>query len=194
MPAEPDLLSIDIDGNDLYVWDAVTGYRPRVVVIEYNSGIRESGPVAQRPDPSSRYTGTGAFGASLDALDVWPGARGYRLAHTDLTGTNAFYVREDLWEALGVARAPRRRQNFGLTGLGNEPAQPEGGWATIELAPRGRPRRSRCRGCDGRGSRTSRPRPGRGPRATPARAGRRSRKPWASRTATQSPRVRWCST
>jgi hypothetical protein len=131
VPDEPDLLSIDIDGNDLYVWDAVTGYRPRVVVIEYNSGIRESGPVAQRPDPSSRYTGTGAFGASLDALDVVAARRGYRLAHTDLTGTNAFYVREDLWDGLGVARAPRRRQNFGLTGLGNQPAQPEGGWATI---------------------------------------------------------------
>ena len=113
------------------MWDAVTRYRPRVVVIEYNSGIRETGPVAQRPDPASRYTGTGAFGASLDALDVVAARRGYRLAHTDLTGTNAFYVREDLWEALGVARAPRRRQNFGLTGLGNEPAQPEGGWATI---------------------------------------------------------------
>jgi hypothetical protein len=131
VPVEPDLLSIDIDGNDIYVWDALSRYRPRVVVIEYNSGIRESGPVAQPPDPSSRYTGSGAFGASLDALDVVAARRGYRLAHTDLTGTNAFYVREELWPQLGVDRAPRRKQNFGLTGLGNEPAQPEGGWVQI---------------------------------------------------------------
>src|SRR4051812_37089170 len=46
VPEQPDVVSIDIDGNDLYVWDALVEFRPRVVVIEYNSGIAERGPVA----------------------------------------------------------------------------------------------------------------------------------------------------
>lgn len=36
---EIDLLSIDIDGNDYYVWEAIDIVSPRVVVIEYNSKI-----------------------------------------------------------------------------------------------------------------------------------------------------------
>src|SRR5207247_8322866 len=31
-----DLLSIDIDGNDYWVWKAIDAIAPRVVVIEYN--------------------------------------------------------------------------------------------------------------------------------------------------------------
>jgi hypothetical protein len=36
VPAEFDLLSIDIDQNTYYVWEALHGHRPRVVAIEYN--------------------------------------------------------------------------------------------------------------------------------------------------------------
>ena len=42
VPEEFDLLCIDIDRNDYYVWEKITHYRPRVVVIEYNSGIPPS--------------------------------------------------------------------------------------------------------------------------------------------------------
>ena len=42
IPEEFDVLSIDIDGNDYHVWSAVTRYRPRVVVIEYNPTDRKS--------------------------------------------------------------------------------------------------------------------------------------------------------
>jgi hypothetical protein len=132
VPPEPDLLSIDIDGNDIYVWDALTDHRPRVVVIEYNSGIRGDGALAQPHDPDRVWDGSGAFGSTLAALDVVAARKGYRLAHSDLTGTNAFYVRTEDWEQLGIDEAPRRTQNFGLTGITQPPAEPPGGWREVD--------------------------------------------------------------
>ncbi len=37
VPAEPDVLSIDVDGQDYWIWEALEAHRPRVVVIEYNA-------------------------------------------------------------------------------------------------------------------------------------------------------------
>ena len=132
VPDELDLLSIDIDGNDVYVWDALGGYRPRVVVIEYNAGIVADRPLAQPHDPERAWDGSGAFGSNLSGLEVVASRKGYRLAHSDLTGTNAFFVRDDLWGALGIDRAPRRTQNFGLTGIRQEPKEPPGGWVRVD--------------------------------------------------------------
>lgn len=131
VPAELDVLSIDIDGNDLYVWEALTRFRPRVVVIEYNSGIDPVGPRAQPHDPERGWDGSGAFGSNLAALDVVADRQGYRLAHSDLAGVNAFYVRADLWDALGIDHVPRRSQNYGLSGIRQAPATPPGGWVEI---------------------------------------------------------------
>lgn len=132
VPGEPDVVSIDIDGNDVYVWDALTTFRPRVVMIEYNSGITAPGPVAQPHDPERVWDGSGAFGASLEALDVVAARKGYRLAHTDLTGVNAFYVREEDWSSLGLGAVRRRNQNHGLTGIRQPPTAPPGGWQRVD--------------------------------------------------------------
>jgi hypothetical protein len=131
VPAEPDVLSIDIDGNDLYVWDALEGFRPRVVIVEYNSGLEPGEPRVQPHDPAREWDGSGAFGTNLAALDVVAERKGYRLAHSDLAGVNAFYVRDDLWGDLGIDRAPRRDQNYGLTGIRQAPADPPGGWVGV---------------------------------------------------------------
>lgn len=131
VPPEPDLLSIDIDGNDVYVWQALGDFRPRVVVIEYNSGIVHPGPVAQPYAPDRGWDGSGAFGSTLAALDVVAAEKGYRFAHSDLAGVNAFYVRADLWDALGVSSPPRRGQNYGLTGIEQDPREPRGGWVPV---------------------------------------------------------------
>lgn len=132
VPECPDLVSIDIDGNDIYVWDALTDFQPRVVVIEYNSGIAVDGPVAQPHEPTRGWSGDGSFGSTLAALDVVASRHGYRLAHTDLTGTNAFYVKDDEWSKLGLSGAPRRNQNIGLVGVTRPPAAPAGGWRPID--------------------------------------------------------------
>jgi hypothetical protein len=135
VPSDLDVLSIDIDGNDVYVWEALTTHRPRVVVIEYNSGIRGEGPLAQPHDPDRSWDGGSAWGSSLAALEAVGRRKGYSLVHTDLSGVNAFFVRDDLVAAVGVDRVPRRTQNYGLTGITQAPSDPPGGWATLSEAP-----------------------------------------------------------
>jgi len=94
VPREFDLLSIDIDGNDFWVWQKI-GYRPRVVVIEYNAhfapDLRRSIPY----DPAFQWRGTDYFGASLLAMKELGQSKGYTLVHCERTGANAFFVATD---------------------------------------------------------------------------------------------------
>lgn len=94
--AQPDLLSIDIDGNDYWVWSALEAVRSRVVVIEYNAVFRPPHRVVQRYDPGRRWDGTNYFGASLKALEELGTRKGYALVGTGDPGINAFFVRRDL--------------------------------------------------------------------------------------------------
>jgi hypothetical protein len=96
VPTEPDVLSIDVDGNDYWIWEALKGYRPRIVVIEYNASIAPDATVAMPRDDDHNWDGTDYFGASIGALRHLGRERGYRLVHTDSAGINAFFVRGDL--------------------------------------------------------------------------------------------------
>jgi len=95
-PAEPDLLSIDIDYNDYYIWKAITRYKPRVVVIEYNSIFRPDTEFVVKYNAKRTWDNTSHFGASLAALEKLGAEKGYRLVGCVFTGSNAFFVREDL--------------------------------------------------------------------------------------------------
>jgi hypothetical protein len=96
VPEEFDVLSIDIDGNDYWVWAAVEGWRPRLVVIEYNAAHPPPARWVMREDPGHRWDGTAHFGASLASLAALGRRKGYTLVATDSTGVNAFFVRDDL--------------------------------------------------------------------------------------------------
>lgn len=95
VPAEFDLLSIDVDGDDYWIWKAITQFSPKVVVIEINSHIDPKVALVQRQGDGP-WQGTDFYGASLEAFRLLGLAKGYRLVHTDLTGNNAFFVRSDL--------------------------------------------------------------------------------------------------
>ncbi len=102
---EPDLLSIDMDGNDYWVWQALEIVQPRVVVIEYSAVLgwerRRTTPydpsfVRWEKHPSGLYAG-----ASLAALAALGATKGYRLVGCNRHGVNAFFVREnEMTEAL----------------------------------------------------------------------------------------------
>jgi len=96
---ELDLLSIDIDGNDLWVWEAVASVRPRVVVMEYNGTFGPDRSVSVPYDPDfdrmARHASGWYHGASVTALTRVGVRKGYVLAGCDSNGVNAFFVRAD---------------------------------------------------------------------------------------------------
>ena len=96
VPKEPDLLVIDVDGNDYYIWQAIDMYQPRVVVVEYNTSLGPHASLVMRPNLQHVWGGRNNYGASLRAIENLGEAKGYRLVCCDVTGTNAFFVRKDL--------------------------------------------------------------------------------------------------
>ena len=93
---EIDLLSIDIDGNDIYVFQSLKVIQPRVVVIEYNGKFPPSLSIAQAYNPGHHWRWTDYFGASLAAITHVAQHKGYSLVGCNVTGSNAFFVRDDL--------------------------------------------------------------------------------------------------
>lgn len=95
-PEEFDLLSLDIDGNDYWLWKSLTTYTPRVVVIEYNASYRPGQHWVMSYDPAHVWRGSRHFGASLDALVALGQEKQYALVACDSSGVNAFFVRREL--------------------------------------------------------------------------------------------------
>lgn len=124
VPDEPDVVSIDVDGNDSFLLD-VLPCRPRLLVVEYNASLPLDPETRLRqPYRTGSWDGTDYFGASLGALEVIAARRGYRLIHTELTGVNGFFLREDLTLPHGLV-VPRRAANYSFLGRGH-PADPHG--------------------------------------------------------------------
>jgi hypothetical protein len=93
---EIDLMSIDIDGNDIYILENLEVVSPRVVVIEYNGKFPPPMSVAQKYNAGHRWRGTDYGGASLTAITKVANRKGYSLVGCTLAGVNAFLVRNDL--------------------------------------------------------------------------------------------------
>jgi hypothetical protein len=93
--ADLDFLSIDIDGMDIYLLEALQ-IHPKVICVEYNSKFPP--PVSKRPayNPTRVWQGSDYMGSSLVALTDAALAKGYKLVGTNITGGNAFFVRADL--------------------------------------------------------------------------------------------------
>lgn len=90
-----EVLSIDVDGQDLWLWKALYA-RPGIVVIEYNASLGHADSLSIPRDDDYVWDGrTWGFGASLLALTRLGHHKGYVLAHAN--GVNAFFVRLDLW-------------------------------------------------------------------------------------------------
>ncbi len=94
---EIDLLSIDVDGMDYWIWESIECVNARVVVVEANGkfGMRS---ITVPYDDNWTYDPHGQphyHGASLPAITKLATAKGYRLVGTNRFGFNAFYLRND---------------------------------------------------------------------------------------------------
>lgn len=89
VPRDVDIISIDVDGQDWWIWQALT-YRPSLIVIEYNGHKSISESVSVPLDPQFRWDGTDFYGASLLALNKLAVRKGYTLVFAN--SVNAFFV------------------------------------------------------------------------------------------------------
>lgn len=97
VPEEFDLLSIDIDFNDFYVWKALQKkYRPRVVIIEYNATHLPTEDKVCIYNSQARWDKTNYSGASLLALYKLAKLKGYSLVYAEKIGVNLFFIRDDV--------------------------------------------------------------------------------------------------
>lgn len=94
------MLSVDIDGNDYWIWEAITCINPRIVICEYNSLF---GPVAKVTTPylpefirDNAHFSKIYYGASIAALCELSVRKGYSLVASNVAGNNLFFVRNDL--------------------------------------------------------------------------------------------------
>jgi hypothetical protein len=92
-----ELLSIDIDGNDYWVWEALTVIQPKVVVIETHIEFGTNNIVVPY-DPTYMYPGKHPVyhGASVVAMSHLATRKGYRLVGASDLGINQIFLRNDL--------------------------------------------------------------------------------------------------
>ena len=98
------LVSIDVDGIDYWLLDALTVVSPRILVVEYNSLFGATAhvtvPYAADFHRTRAHFSTIYFGASISAMASLAAKKGYALVGSNRSGTNAFFVRRDVLGAL----------------------------------------------------------------------------------------------
>jgi hypothetical protein len=106
VPIHLDVLSIDIDGNDYWVWKAIKTIDPRIVIIEYNASFGKTKSVTVPYEKNfNRYKKhkSGYYhGASLLALKKLGEEKSYSFVCCDSSGVNAFFLKKSLAENVGI--------------------------------------------------------------------------------------------
>jgi hypothetical protein len=115
------LLSIDLDGNDLWVLERIESVSARILVVEYNATFGPDAAVTVPYDPgfqrTAKHWSNLYWGASLAALERTATAKGFTLVAANRAGNNAFFVRDDVLgdlrprTAADVYRASRFRES-----------------------------------------------------------------------------------
>jgi hypothetical protein len=124
---EIDLLSLDLDGMDYWIWNAITVINPRVIVCEINNTIPPDQALTAPYNAGFSITSHADdfFGASLLAMAKLARGRGYRLVGTHRFGFNAFFVRDDLASDLLPERSVESCANDPYTRLARDKRWPK---------------------------------------------------------------------
>ncbi len=94
VPSEFDVLSIDVDGNDYWIWKEIDN-RPRVVIIEWNCSVSPYRSLTVPYMPDFTWDSTNFYGASILALARLGFSKGMTLVASDRRATNLFFVRQE---------------------------------------------------------------------------------------------------
>jgi len=89
-------LSIDIDSYDLACIKELEILSPRLICIEYNSKIRPKTKIKIKEITKFKWEYDDYFGSSLRTIDEVMEKKGYKLIATNITGSNAFYIKKKL--------------------------------------------------------------------------------------------------
>jgi hypothetical protein len=99
LSGEIGLLSIDIDGNDYWIWEEINVINPAIVIIEYNYRFGKDAavtiPYKEQFERQKAHYSMIYFGASLKALCLLAKQKGYSFVGCGSSGVNAFFVRSD---------------------------------------------------------------------------------------------------
>ena len=104
---EIDLLSLDIDGNDYWIFEALEVIAPRVIIAEYCSIFGPEKAMTQRYQEdfvwdqswaNPKRPGLPSYGASLPALNKLAKRKGYRLVGCERHCFNALFIRDGVGE------------------------------------------------------------------------------------------------
>ncbi len=91
------ILSIDIDGNDYWIWEAIKSVDPWIVIVEWNAlfGPKKKITVPYRADfdRTAAHHSNQFYGASLSALDSLAKSRGFSLVGVNSAGNNAYFIK-----------------------------------------------------------------------------------------------------
>lgn len=103
------ILSIDVDGNDYWIWEEINCITPRIVICEFNAlfGNKERVSVPYKPNFvwTDEHFSNLYWGASLAALEFLGKQKGYSLIGVNSAGNNAFFIRDDLAHNLNKTTA-----------------------------------------------------------------------------------------
>ena len=95
---EIDFASIDIDGNDYAIWQALDCVKPKIVVVENKIEYGQYDIVV----PATKAFSAAQWGASVVSLTRLSAEKGYTLVATNNQGFNAFYMRNDFLKMSGL--------------------------------------------------------------------------------------------
>ncbi len=98
-PSEIGILSVDIDGNDYWVWKQIDVVNPAIVIVEYNAvfGDKNTWTIPYKPDfyRVNEHNSYQYWGVSLNALCHLAEEKGYYFIGCNSNGNNAYFVRKD---------------------------------------------------------------------------------------------------
>jgi hypothetical protein len=102
VPNDFDMLVVDIDSNDYYVWKAIHNYRPKLVMIESNPWFPPGKKAVIEYHPMNYWDRTNYAGASIQSFYDLAKSKGYELVYVMHEGANLFFVDKEYFPLFGI--------------------------------------------------------------------------------------------